>query len=63
MAVKKKSENKKSEDKNLIEETKPKKKESPPYLKHVPTGRIYPYHPITAERGDMIPYWKKPGEK
>jgi len=57
MTVKKKSENK-----TLITESKPKK-ENPPYLKHVPTGRIYPYHHITAERGDMIPYWKKPGEK
>lgn len=43
------------------EEVKVKKEETghPPYLKHVPTGRIYPYHPITAKRGDMIPYYKK----
>jgi len=43
------------------EEVKVKKEEPehPPYLKHVPTGRIYPYHPITAQRGDMIPYYKK----
>jgi len=49
--VEKKVEQKKAE------EVRPK---NPPYLKHVPTGRIYPYHPITAERGDMIPYYGEP---
>ena len=38
-------------------EQKPIKSKHPPYLKHAVTGRIYPYHPITAKRGDMLPYY------
>jgi len=51
--------------KTLIEEEKKEEKRlgNPPYLKHIPSGRIYPYHPITAQRGDVIPWWKKPEVK